>query len=181
MLNELDILREISTRLDSAGIAYMLTGSMALSYYAQPRMTRDLDLVVRLADGDVDRLVDVLESDFYIDRQTVKRAVANRKMFNAIHFNSVIKVDFIVLKDEPYRQEEFDRRQRITIGDFQIWIVSLEDLVISKLFWARESRSELQLRDVHNLLGVPFDREYIERQAKRLQIDDLLEEVLNES
>lgn len=181
MLNELDILREISKRLEITGIAYMLTGSMALNYYAQPRMTRDLDLVVRLAERDVDGLVDVLESDFYIDRQMVKRAVANRKMFNAIHFDSVIKVDFIVLKEEPYRQEEFDRRRRITIGDFQIWIVSLEDLVISKLFWARESRSEIQMRDVHNLLCMPFDREYIERQAKRLQIDDLLEEVLNES
>lgn len=181
MHNELDILREISKRLETAGIAYMLTGSMALNYYAQPRMTRDLDLVVRLSESDVDRLIAIFESDFYIDHQTVQRAVATHRMFNVIHYDSVIKVDFIVLRKDPYRQEEFDRRQRVTIGDFQIWIVSLEDLVLSKLFWSRESRSELQLRDVHNLLMVPFDRDYIERQARRLNIEELLEEALNES
>ncbi len=180
MLSELDILREISKRLETTGIAYMLTGSMAMNYYAQPRMTRDLDLVVRLAEHDIDKLVDIFEHDFYLDPQTVKRAVATRKMFNAVHYDSVIKVDFIILKEVPYRQEEFDRRRRITIDDFQTWIVSLEDLILSKLFWARESRSELQLRDVRNLLSVQFDREYVERQAKRLQIEELLEEVLNE-
>lgn len=41
--NELDVLRDVSHRLESAGIAFMLTGSMAMNYYAQPRMTRDID------------------------------------------------------------------------------------------------------------------------------------------
>lgn len=43
---ELDILRDVSQRLDSAGIAFMVTGSVALNYYAQPRMTRDIDVVM---------------------------------------------------------------------------------------------------------------------------------------
>jgi hypothetical protein len=42
MQNELDIVRDVSARLDGANIAYMLTGSMAMNYYAQPRMTRAL-------------------------------------------------------------------------------------------------------------------------------------------
>lgn len=180
MLSELDILREISLSLETAGIDYMLTGSMAMNYYAQPRMTRDLDLVIRLAEQNVDDLMKIFEKDFYIDLLTVKRAVKTGHMFNVIHFDSVIKIDFIVLKDDSYRQEEFERRKRITIGEFQTWIVSLEDLVISKLFWARESRSELQFRDVRNLLTVPHDREYVQRKAGQLQIEGLLEEVLNE-
>ena len=52
MQNELDIVRDISRRLDGASIAYMLTGSMAMNYYAQPRLTRDIDLVLALADSD---------------------------------------------------------------------------------------------------------------------------------
>lgn len=39
---ELDVLRDVSERLTSSGIAFMLTGSMAMNYYAQPRMTRDI-------------------------------------------------------------------------------------------------------------------------------------------
>src|SRR6187401_3070649 len=54
MQNELDIVRDVSRRLEQGGLAYMLTGSMAMNYYAQPRMTRDIDLVVALAPQDTD-------------------------------------------------------------------------------------------------------------------------------
>ncbi len=64
-------------------------------------------------------------------------------MFNLIHHASVIKVDCVVLKDEPYRQEEFARRREVIVGGFQTWIVSREDLILSKLYWARESKSEM--------------------------------------
>jgi len=56
MQNELDVLRDVSRRLESAGIAYMLTGSMAMNYYAQPRMTRDIDLVLEVGLSGVARL-----------------------------------------------------------------------------------------------------------------------------
>lgn len=177
MLNELDILRDVSGRLESAGIAYMLTGSMALSYHAQPRMTRDLDLVVELVESDVDRLIGLFEADYYLDPRAVRRAVTARSMFNLIHHESVIKVDFIVLKTAPYRREEFARRERITIGDFQTWIVSREDLILSKLYWARDSHSELQLRDVRSLMETDCDTAYLHRQACRLGIENLLREV----
>lgn len=35
-------------RLEAAGIEYMLTGSVAMAWYAQPRQTRDIDIVVEL-------------------------------------------------------------------------------------------------------------------------------------
>jgi hypothetical protein len=57
-------------------------------------------------------------------------------------------VDCIVRKGSPYRRVEFERRQRITIKDFSTWIASKEDVIISKLWCAKNSRSELQLRDV---------------------------------
>jgi len=178
MQNELDILREVSERLESAGIAFMLTGSVAMNYYAQPRMTRDIDLVVALGESDVEAFAQLFAADYYLDRQAVMRAVASRSIFNLIHSDSVIKVDFIVLKTDAYRQDEFARRQRIRLGDFQTWIVCREDLILSKLYWARGSRSELQLRDVRNLLAVECDVEYLRRQAQRLGIDEMLTEVV---
>ena len=62
MSEELEVLRTVAARLDQAGIAYMLTGSMALNYYAVPRMTRDIDLVVELEPGDAERLVRLFQS-----------------------------------------------------------------------------------------------------------------------
>lgn len=177
MQNELDILRDVSERLESARIAFMLTGSVAMNYYAQPRMTRDIDVVAALDEADVEAFVQLFEADYYLDQQAVSRAIAHRSLFNLIHNDSVIKVDFIVLKADAYRQEEFARRQRITLGDFQTWIVSREDLILSKLYWARSSRSEWQLRDVRNLLAVRGDFEYLRRQAARLGVDELLAEM----
>ena len=49
MLDELEVLRIVGERLESAHIPFMLTGSFAMAYYGKPRMARDLDFVVALA------------------------------------------------------------------------------------------------------------------------------------
>jgi len=54
-------------------------------------------------------------------------------------------------KREDYRLHEFTRRIRLKAADFEIWVVSKEDLILSKLHWARESHSERQLADVEDL------------------------------
>ena len=174
---ELDVLRDVSERLESGSIAFMLTGSMAMSYYAQPRMTRDIDLVVELVADQVDLLVELFAEDYYLDRNSVTRAVAQRSMFNLIHNEAIIKLDCIVLKQDNYRREEFERRRRIKLGDFHTWIVSPEDLVLSKLYWARHSRSELQLRDVKNLLSTDCDMLYLQSRAETLGVHELLRQV----
>jgi len=82
------------------------------------------------------------------------------------------------LKDQQYRQEEFARRRRIAPGDFETWIVTREDLILSKLYWARQSTSELQLRDVRNLLSGDCDMPYLFSRAENLGVKSLLEEIL---
>ena len=178
MKTELDVLRDVSQRLDSGGVAFMLTGSMAMNYYAQPRMTRDIDLVVKLAPDQADLLISLFEAEYYIDRLAILKAIAQRSVFNLIHNETIIKFDCIVLKDEQYRQEEFARRRRITLGDFQTWIVTREDLILSKLYWARNSRSELQFRDVKNLLSSDCDMTYLRSRAEDLGVMPLLEEIV---
>ncbi|MEP7271436.1 MAG: hypothetical protein ABI882_08010 [Acidobacteriota bacterium] len=155
----------------------MLTGSVAMNYYAQPRMTRDIDLVIALDPQNAETFGRLFEGEYYLDRQTINNAISRRTLFNLIHNESVIKVDFIVLKTDAYRLEEFSRRQRITLGDFQTWIVTREDLILSKLWWARDSRSEMQLRDVHNLLTPDCDQAYLQSRAHILGVGHLLTEV----
>lgn len=158
----------------------MLTGSYALAYYATPRMTRDLDIVVELRDMDVDRLVATFAPDFYIDSEAARAAVKLQRLFNLLHLDSGVKVDFIVRKDTEYRLTEFSRRRAVELGRVQAWIASREDLILSKLVWARDTGSELQRRDVRALLAGPLDREYLDRWAAKLEVAKLLEEVANE-
>ncbi len=179
MSEELEVLKEVTARLRDAGIAYMLTGSFAGNYYAVPRMTRDIDLVVELTAQDAERVIELFQQDYYLDREIVLRAVQDESMFNMIHRTLVVKVDCVVRKDSEYRRTEFSRRRAVSIEGQPVYIVAPEDLILSKLEWARASQSQRQLDDVRNLLGsVPeLDYAYLDHWAHRLGLAALLREV----
>jgi len=178
-MNEIDIVRDISQRFDEAGIAYMLTGSMAMNYYAQPRMTRDIDVVIAIAPDQVEEIMTLFRPSYYVSEVSVRESVVQQSIFNLIHEESLIKVDCIVRKTSEYRQTEFERRQRIAILDFTTFIVSKEDLIISKLLWAKDSHSEIQLGDVRNLLATGYDAAYLQRWTRELKLHKLLQECLD--
>ena len=180
MGEEVEVLKLVAQRLDEAGIPYMVTGSMAVAFYAIPRMTRDVDLVVELSTGDADRLCAILaSSEFYLDHGTVRDAVTRHGTFNAIHERLIVKVDFVVRKDTEYRRTEFSRRRRLSFEGHPIFVVTPEDLIISKLDWARDTRSAVQLGDVRELLrSVPdLDRAYLDEWITRLGLASLYREV----
>ena len=177
---ELDVLRDVSQRLTSGRIAFMLTGSMAMNYYAQPRMTRDIDVVVAIKPNDVDRVVALFESEYYLSKESIRESIEHESIFNLIHHESVIKVDCIVRKQNEYRKVEFERRQKVPILDFTTYIVSKEDLIISKLFWAKDSHSEIQLGDARNLLATGYDEGYLRRWTRQLGLDSLVQECLHD-
>jgi hypothetical protein len=175
MSEELEVLKEVARRLDGTGIAYMITGSTAANFYAVPRMTRDIDIVVELSERDIGKFILAFEKDHYLEPETVREAVKNKGMFNLIHDQYIIKVDFVVRKDTPYRRREFSRKKRISVDGENLYIVAPEDLILSKLVWAKDSKSEIQLRDVQNLLQSVkgLDRRYLARWGKQLGVDSL--------
>jgi hypothetical protein len=140
-------------------------------------MTRDIDLVAEISTGDTERVCELFESDFYVDRNAVQSAIVERTIFNLIHTQLVIKVDIIVRKDSPYRLGEFSRRRRVTVDDLSLFLVAAEDLIISKLDWARDTRSEVQRADVRNLLELTtLDREYLTQWVGRLGLESVYRE-----
>ena len=178
MLNELSVLKTVVKKLNKIKIPYMLSGSVAMNYYCIPRMTRDIDIVIELNDAEI--FYQIFKQDFYVDLETVKNSISEKSMFNIIHLKEIIKIDFIIRKDSNYRRTEFRRKKKIKINSIEIFIVSIEDLILSKLVWAKDSYSEIQLKDVKNLIREKVDLKYIKKWASCLQIESLLEEVLNE-
>ena len=176
MTDELDLIKDVSTRLEKAGIEYMMTGSMAMAVYSSPRMTRDIDMIIQVYPEDTGRIFSLFRDDFYIDETSVRQAVQNRGMFNIIHNESIIKVDFIVRKNEEYRTMEFSRRQQIEIEGVPVSVVAPEDLILSKLVWCKESNSGLQLRDVGQMLAQleDLDNDYLEKWSEKLGVAELL-------
>jgi hypothetical protein len=179
VLDQLSVLKLVTARLDAAAIPYMVTGSIAAGHYAQPRFTRDIDLVVELQPDDAERLAAVFRDEFECDIVAIRTAISRESMFNLIHTEAIVKVDFIIRKSTPYRLEEFGRRRSALIDDQTMRIVSPEDLILSKLLWAKESHSELQLRDVRHIISAQprLDWPYLERWAESLTAIELLDEV----
>jgi hypothetical protein len=176
MQNQIDIVRDISTRLDAAQIGYMLTGSMALNGYDLPCVPHNLDFVIALRPQDADVVVRLFNSDYDISREAVDSAIARQSFFNLFHRKSRVKVNGIICQQIKYRLTEFNRRQRVKFEKFNTWIVSKEDLIISKLHWIRKSRSERHLRDVKNLAATGCDTVYVERWTRALGVFKLWEE-----
>lgn len=179
VLSEIEVLSFVCNKLEEANVAYMLTGSLASNFYAVPRMTRDIDIVIELKSTDIDHLCEILEKDFYFEKSAVQEAVQRRSMFNIIHNDSVCKIDFIIRKNVDYRKTEFLRKKQINVDGTLVWIVAPEDLIISKLFWAKDSISEMQIKDIQNILKSvhDLDQSYLEMWIDKLDLVSIYKKV----
>lgn len=127
-----------------------------------------------------ERLIGALGAEYHADAGAITAAILGARPWIIIHLPSVVKIDLIPRKDTRYRRAEFERRRRVELAGVRLWIVSVEDLILSKLEWSRESRSEQQRRDVKLLLEAPLDRAYLDEWAARLDLGGMLREVENE-
>jgi len=147
----IDFLRRLIQFFERYNIPYMLSGSVAMSIYTIPRHTKDFDFVVHLKAGDAAVLADYFKEGYYCNEDAVSEAIRYSSMFNIIDYQSGYKADFIVLKNEKYRQEEFLRRKQVDFMDMKICVVSAEDLLISKIIWIQQLQSEIQKTDIKEL------------------------------
>ncbi len=176
MQNLIDVVRDMSTRLDAAQIDYMLTGSMALNGYDLPCVPHNLDFIIVMRPHDAEVMVRLFTCDYDISREAVDSAIARQSFFNLFHRKSRVKVNCLICQQIKYRLTEFNRRQRVKLENVMTWIVSKEDLIISKLYWARMSHSPRHLRDVRNLIATGYDTLYVERWTRALGVLKLWEE-----
>ena len=140
MTDQLSVLKLVTGRLEAVGIASMLTGSIAAGYYAQPRMTRDIDLVVELEPADAERIAAVFAPEFTCDVDVIRSAIARQSIFNLIHVEAVAKVDFVVRKDTAVAK--IRRCRHVGMADSALDRLT-RGLILSKLAWAKTSRSEI--------------------------------------
>jgi hypothetical protein len=168
----IDLITYICAELEKRDIDYMLSGSLAMSVYTIPRMTRDVDIVIMLDKENVESFSEIFKENFYFHRPSVEEEISRQGMFNVIDFKSGFKVDFIVLKSDLYRVTEFERKRRSIVLGVEAWIVSVEDLIISKIIWANQMFSNQQIMDIENLLeNTDLDREYLSFWCKKLRLD----------
>jgi hypothetical protein len=167
----LQLLEKICQILEALQIPYMLSGSVAMNFYTDPRTTRDIDIIVELQNQHVPAFVTQLEHQFYVYPEGIYEEIARQGMFNIIDFKTGLKIDFILRNDEAHEQLKFKNRRKIQYFGIDLWIICLEDLVISKLKWIQVLESEKQKNDITNLLDVFYiDMEYIKDWCTQLNL-----------
>ncbi len=167
----LDFFKKIIQYFDSHDIPYMLSGSIAMGFYLVPRATKDIDFVVYLQLHDITGFVNNFDGAYYCSEDAVKDAVNRHSLFNVIDHASGFKADFIVLKNEEYRLLEFQRRKKVDYYGISIYIVTVEDLVLSKIIWIQDWQAAIQLEDIRNLLSLPdLQKEYLQYWIKKLSL-----------
>lgn len=180
------LLVEVAPILNELGIQYFITGGFAVAVWGRPRATWDIDIVVKLIEPQINSLASALRkiSELgYIDENTAKEAVKNNGEFNFIDPVSGVKVDFWVAKNDERTTSEFENRKLETVQNQEVYFISPEDLIISKLNWHKEGGSSLQLEDVKSILktsGKKLDMTYIKQWAAKFSVSDILEILLKD-
>jgi len=188
-MNKPDILfalESVVKAFEKSGIAYYISGSVASSVYGIARATLDVDLVADITYGQVNTLVQLLKSDYYIDEEMISDAIRNQASFNLIHFKTMLKIDVFILKNTFYDRLAFQRKRKDTIdteGEQEFHIASAEDIILNKLQWyiMGGKVSERQWMDILGVLKVQgnlIDFNYLQHWAEELKMTELLNEAI---
>ena len=177
-MSQQELLKKITRALEENRIDYMVTGSVASSLQGEPRSTQDIDVVVVMKKADAGPLTGIFHPPrFYLDEKSIIAAIDNKDMFNLVDVKEGGKVDFWLLKDEPFDQSRFTRRQKENVMGFHMFVSSPEDTILMKLKWAKISGgSEKQSTDalrVYEVQAKSLDMGYLDIWAKKLGVESL--------
>jgi len=170
-----DLLSRLIPMLEGVRIPYMVTGSVASSAHGVPRSTRDVDIVIAPTRAQLLALMQGFpSSDYYSDKQQALEALTRRSQFNIIDHSTGWKVDFIIAEDSEYGCTALARRKAIDVAGETVYVASAEDVLISKLRWAKLSGSERQTRDAADIVSTQadsLDTAYVEKWVRKLGLD----------
>jgi len=184
MKEQKKFLEKLISILESADIPYAVCGSLSSSLHGQPRATNDADIIIAPTQDQLAKLLKSLETGYYVSPEAAFEAMKICSMFNVIDNELGWRADLIFRKDNPYQLSEFNRRIRAKVMGIDLWILSPEDVILSKLEWARNSQSDQQFRDALGVAVVQWDhldKDYLLKWAKELQVDGLLKQLLEQA
>jgi len=104
--------------LDKLNIPYLITGSMASMAYGEPRFTNDIDIVADVRPDQVEAVKACFpEKDFYLETESMKKAIIRRQQFNVIHPSSGLKIDVIIHRKDAFDVSRFSRARQLHVSE----------------------------------------------------------------
>jgi len=144
--------------LESAGLAYMVTGATAAIVYGKPRYTNGVDIVIVLPTDAAEKLHAAFPGDqYYVPPVETIRAEASRAQrahFNVIHEESGYKADFYPTGSDPLHRWALEKRRQTELPGGSVWVAPPEYVILRKLEYFREGGSTKHLTDIRAMLDV---------------------------
>jgi hypothetical protein len=171
--------------LNTLGVPYMVSGSVASMVYGEPRLTHDVDLVAELSQERIARLPDVFPpSEFYCPPSEVVAVEAARDFrghFNVIHLKTGFKADVYLAGRDRLHAWALARTRKVVVEGETLPVAPPEYVILRKLEFFREGGSEKHVRDIRSMLaaGVDLDeRAELERLIADRGLREAWQEVL---
>lgn len=162
-----DILLTIAKLLAQNHVSYLLSGSLAVSYYGFPRATHDIDFVIEASIQNLNKFLEtlsVLGKDYIYSNAEIELAFKDKSQYNLFHQGTGIKIDFWIAGNSTFDINKQKRAKEIIINKQKIRTVTAEDLILTKLLWCKRVRSERHLGDCRGILQVwkeKIDEKYL--------------------
>ena len=156
----------VAEALEACRIPFLLSGSFASNYYGIPRSTRDADFVLQSQHAVGPELATQLGEDFLLEPQLSFET--NTGTFRQVlrHKQKTFKVELFLLSHDPHDQARFSRRRAVQLFERRVWLPSPEDVIITKLRWAR-GKAKDDARDVMAVQQDELDWPYVVEWCRR--------------
>lgn len=179
-----ELLLHVVNCYEQLKIPYLITGSIASIAYGEPRFTNDIDIVADIKTEQIDPLKKYFpDKDFYLEKESIKKAIVFRGQFNIIHPASGLKIDVIISRQDSFDKSRFSRSKRLQISENESAdFAAPEDVILKKLEYFKQGGSEKHLRDIASMLKISdelIDQNYILFWAEKLAVKDIWENLLN--
>ena len=153
---EANLFLMFTQRLNTLGVPYMVSGSVAVIIYGEPRLTHDVDLIVVLDRAHIARLPEVFPpAEFYCPPTEVIAVEAAREQrghFNIIHHETGFKADVYLSGRDPLHAWGLMRARKLEVEGQELVVAPPEYVIVRKLEYYREGGSEKHLRDIRSML-----------------------------
>lgn len=164
--------------LERLKIPYLVTGSVASMAYGEPRLTNDIDIVADIQPAHIEPLLSAFpESEYYLSREMMEKAVQTSGQFNIIHPASGLKIDLVLRRNTPHDESRFARRKRLRPAkSYEAYFAAPEDVILKKMEFYKAGGSEKHLRDITGILKISaseVDREYIATWSDRMGVTEI--------
>lgn len=153
--DHVQLMIRVAQALEVTGIAHVLVGSMSSNVHGFARSTKDMDIVVETDPAGLERLFAALADAFDIDPQASFETVTGTLRHILVAKDGKFKVEVFQLSPDPHDQERFRRRLTVNYPSLKarVAILTPEDVIITKLRWARSK----DLEDVRDVIAVQGD------------------------